>query len=211
MPYKPDAPCAGGCGKLLWGGRGSLPDGERMCRPCRALHGRPCSTTGGAKQGPPRECPVCHSMFRGDKNTCSVPCGVSLRNQRPGGYRGTREPHPCARCGDPTRRYSGCCDACLPAERRARYQRSNLRRRAPSLGPILSIDEVAERDGWRCHLCSRKVDRRLTYPHPLSASRDHLVPVVDGGTNDPANLALAHLRCNISRQHRGPAQLQLFG
>jgi hypothetical protein len=31
---KPDAPCVR-CGTLLWGGTGSLPSGERMCRDCR--------------------------------------------------------------------------------------------------------------------------------------------------------------------------------
>lgn len=32
-----NVPCAG-CGKLLWGGRGSLPPGERMCNQCRTIH-----------------------------------------------------------------------------------------------------------------------------------------------------------------------------
>jgi hypothetical protein len=34
MAHKPDVPCAG-CGKLLWRGPGSLPDGKRLCRDCR--------------------------------------------------------------------------------------------------------------------------------------------------------------------------------
>jgi hypothetical protein len=36
MAKKPDTPCAGGCGKLLWTGSGSKPSGERKCRDCRA-------------------------------------------------------------------------------------------------------------------------------------------------------------------------------
>jgi hypothetical protein len=35
MAKKPDTPCAGGCGKLLWAGSSSLPAGERCCRTCR--------------------------------------------------------------------------------------------------------------------------------------------------------------------------------
>lgn len=35
MARKPDTVCAGGCGRLLWGGRTSLPAGKRTCRPCR--------------------------------------------------------------------------------------------------------------------------------------------------------------------------------
>lgn len=30
------ARCAGGCGRILWGGPTSLPAGERCCRACRA-------------------------------------------------------------------------------------------------------------------------------------------------------------------------------
>lgn len=48
---KPDAPCAGGCGTLLWGGGTSLPDGERMCRPCRKRLDMPCNTAGAAQRG----------------------------------------------------------------------------------------------------------------------------------------------------------------
>lgn len=39
MPRKPDTPCAGGCGKLLWRGTGSRPAGERKCRECRSRDG----------------------------------------------------------------------------------------------------------------------------------------------------------------------------
>lgn len=34
MPHKPDLPCAT-CGKLLWRGNTSLPEGEATCRSCR--------------------------------------------------------------------------------------------------------------------------------------------------------------------------------
>ncbi|HEX6968098.1 MAG TPA: HNH endonuclease [Micromonosporaceae bacterium] len=90
------------------------------------------------------------------------------------------------------------------------YQRKNLKRRAGGTR-IMSIQELAERDRWRCHLCRRRVSRTLRYPHPRAASRDHLVPVVDGGTNDPANLALAHWDCNVRRRTGGSVQLQLVG
>jgi hypothetical protein len=38
-----DVPCAGGCGRLLWGGKGngSRPESERMCQECRKATGRP--------------------------------------------------------------------------------------------------------------------------------------------------------------------------
>lgn len=40
MARKPDTPCAG-CGKLLYGGTGSRPAGERKCRECRSADGEP--------------------------------------------------------------------------------------------------------------------------------------------------------------------------
>lgn len=97
------------------------------------------------------------------------------------------------------------------AARRASYQRKNLKRRAPGLGDVLSIRELADRDAWVCHLCTEPVDCDLAYPDPMSASRDHLIPVADGGTNDRANLALAHWICNVRRSTGGVVQLQLFG
>lgn len=38
MAKKPDVPCAG-CGKLLWSGPRSRPDGERLCAACRSSAG----------------------------------------------------------------------------------------------------------------------------------------------------------------------------
>lgn len=73
--------------------------------------------------------------------------------------------------------------------------------------------EIFERDGWQCHLCGRKVPEDLTYPHPMSASLDHLVPLsLDGGEHTRANAACAHLRCNLSKGARPMGeQLRLIG
>jgi hypothetical protein len=47
MVKRPDTPCAGGCGKLLWsGGTGSLPAGKRTCRECRGHTAGSCSLEG---------------------------------------------------------------------------------------------------------------------------------------------------------------------
>lgn len=45
MAKKPDVPCSGGCGKLLWSGPRSRPAAERLCTDCRAA--------GGTAQRPP--------------------------------------------------------------------------------------------------------------------------------------------------------------
>lgn len=71
--------------------------------------------------------------------------------------------------------------------------------------------EIAERDGWRCHLCRKKVDPKFKYPHPMSATRDHLIPISHGGLHEKRNVKLAHWDCNRRRHDGGTAQLRLIG
>lgn len=76
---------------------------------------------------------------------------------------------------------------------------------------LVSRAYIAERDGWRCGLCGGRVSRARKHPDPLCASIDHIVPVAAGGTNDLANLQLAHLRCNLVKRDRGTDQLRFIG
>lgn len=71
--------------------------------------------------------------------------------------------------------------------------------------------EIAERDGWRCHLCAKKVRRTLPGTHPMGPTIDHLVPLAAGGTDRRDNVRLAHRQCNITRRHLGEVQLLLVG
>lgn len=51
-----------------------------------------------------------------------------------------------------------------------------------------------------CALCGRPVDFSLKFPHPMSATIDHIVPVSKGGhPSDIYNLQLAHLSCNRAK------------
>jgi hypothetical protein len=50
-----------------------------------------------------------------------------------------------------------------------------------------------------CGICGEAVDPELRYPELMCASIDHITPVVRGGTHDPRNLRLTHLRCNVAR------------
>lgn len=48
-----------------------------------------------------------------------------------------------------------------------------------------------------CALCGLPVDKSLKFPHPMSATVDHIIPVAKGGHPSALeNLQLAHLVCN---------------
>lgn len=49
-------------------------------------------------------------------------------------------------------------------------------------------------------LCNNNVDPDTYWPNRDCGSVDHVVPVVEGGTDDKENLQLAHLRCNLAKE-----------
>lgn len=200
--------CAGACESPIMVGRGSLPAGQAMCQPCRA------STTRAA------DCAHCGQRFDLGKRpggrprkSCSLACSAALRRTArlaPRAY----APRVCIDCRSSTLRNGSIplCERCALARQRSRWRRKNVvRRGAAIVGPTLSIEQLGRRDGWRCHLCCKRVVPAVPSPHPQSPSFDHLVPISHGGTDAPENLRLAHLGCNSRRGNRGPAQLQLFG
>lgn len=210
MARRPDVLCAGNCGKKMWKGSGSLTPGKAMCRPCRA------------ERAESKRCSACSNTFpatrtsRGGKprSTCSDACATAAM-QAAARKSATRIVlRPCADCSTSTTRrgHIPLCAPCAKARRGAHYRRAGARRRGAAIaGPSLTIEQLGARDGWRCHLCRRRVDPGLRAPHPRSRSFDHLTPVSHGGTDAPENLRLAHLRCNVSRGNRGSIQLLLVG
>jgi 5-methylcytosine-specific restriction endonuclease McrA len=69
----------------------------------------------------------------------------------------------------------------------------------------MSVEQLAKRDGINCGICGKPVNMRLRKGDPESkwrASVDHVIPRAKGGTNDPANLQLAHLCCNQTKRDR---------
>lgn len=102
------------------------------------------------------------------------------------------------------------CSDCASLRRSVAEQR---RRDAERQGDRdITWRTVGSRDGWRCHLCHKKVPQYAGTAHePDGATVDHLLPISDGGLHVWANVKLAHRRCNIKRSTGGIVQLTLVG
>ena len=59
--------------------------------------------------------------------------------------------------------------------------------------------KVYDRDGWICGLCHEPVDPELTYPDPMSASLDHIIPMSRGGPHLDSNVQCSHWICNVRK------------
>lgn len=132
---------------------------------------------------------------------CSDACEATAQGFAAGYCRECAAPYVVAATRASVTRY--CSDECRRRNRRRRDKQARSKRiRAAGPREVIDLAHVAKRDGWRCHICKRKVTRR-------NWSLDHLIPLSDGGPHTHANVALAHVLCNSKRGARGAAQLRL--
>jgi 5-methylcytosine-specific restriction endonuclease McrA len=82
---------------------------------------------------------------------------------------------------------------------------------AESKGDKFKREEIFERDRWVCQICYKKVNKKLAYPHPMSPSIDHIMPISWGGSHTKDNVQLAHLSCNVNLGVGGKKQMRMFG
>lgn len=203
MPRRRDIRCAGTCGQLIWRGRGTLPEGEGTCRACRAER-----RVGLSRPPKVQLCTHCGGAFAratAGQSACSHACDIASRTLRPWA---------CPGCGDVVLSFTGTklCPPCKAARTQAHNRVKNAKRRGAAVsGPMLTMPQMGLREGWRCHLCLRRVDPALKNPHPMAATFDHLIPVAEDGTDAPENLRLAHRTCNTRRGTKGTVQLLLVG
>lgn len=163
---------------------------------------------------PRSACAVCgwaFAMAKTDQRYCSRACGEVARGRRraPSAASPLWTPT-CPDCGiTHIRRVRGPASTmrCLPCSRRA----SKTRRQCEIVDESVTLAYVAERDGWRCHLCGERVDGTLHGHHRRAATIDHLIPISRGGNHVAENVALAHRCCNSARGNRGVVQLLLVG
>lgn len=85
-----------------------------------------------------------------------------------------------------------------PEKRRDAVNKRRALKYKTQIEPI-NEKEIYLRDGWKCQICHQRVDKKLKYPDPKSASLDHIIPLSQGGSHTYRNLQLAHLGCNSSK------------
>jgi hypothetical protein len=163
--------------------KGEVVDGKRICPGCG--EDKPLTD---------------YSPHRGTKSGLQVyckPCSAARTaagRRRPGWTRSPRDP-------EQDRQYACRWRAANPEKVKATHDAYKARKRGALVEQFPRI-EIFDRDGWMCHICRTAIDPATAYPHPLSASLDHVFPLVRGGTHSRANVAAAHLTCNSSKKDR---------
>jgi hypothetical protein len=163
------------------------------------------------------ECQQCGNSYESyakRSRFCSYECKDRARKDAAIAARLAAKPERvCRHCGVsllPTMRADAafCSEDCNSA---AHQVTRKMRKRGndPDL-TLVSRQQIAERDRWRCGICGGLVKKDLKYPEPMAPSIDHMVPLSKGGDNSPANLQLAHLRCNIVKRDKGSQQLRII-
>lgn len=159
------------------------------------------------------KCLACSGTFvdrDGGGEFCSSRCRIRFGRITPIGY------GRCVRCDatflarKPWQIGSFCSDRCRSAVHNARRDAWKRASRRGKQGTF-TLRQIAERDGWRCHLCDRRVPDQPFANRPDDPTIDHLIPLSLGGVDEPLNVALAHFRCNTLRGARGIVQLRLVG
>lgn len=168
------------------------------------------------------DCRICGDRFLATDRrvkVCSSPrCRREQRRQRDTLLRASRQRHEvCVVCDEVfvKRNTSITCSKECSRKRWVSFGYTTHRKRAKYFGveyePISRL-KVCERDKWRCGICGKKVDKRLKWPHSMSATIDHIVPVYEGGGHIYVNVQCAHALCNIRKGRRGGGeQLALIG
>jgi hypothetical protein len=211
-----------GCHRLSWDARDICETHRFRLKKGYPIDGPPAKPP-PAK--PPKRCESCEREFVPDRGRrfCSRPCipprrpnwhgicetcgasFVSFRRRRACSrycsdriYKPNKGPieHTCGVCSAP---FLSICPHAVYCSKtcsrrnfnRHKHERDGRKKRGPDFRRSL-----ARRYGWNCYLCHRPTNPDIRWPHPLSASTDHVVPLSAGGKDDRTNIRLAHWHCN---------------
>lgn len=140
------------------------------------------------------------------KPTECAHCGGPFESKRLAASRGGKWIRCCSKSCARKAKPVGFIKVATPEERKQReFIRGELarRKRRARLAGVkrepYTTARIAERDGYQCHLCDGPVDMAFKFPSLESPSVDHIIPLSRGGDDTLANVALAHLGCNLSK------------
>lgn len=94
------------------------------------------------------------------------------------------------------------CDQCRLIGKRIRYRKKTIKRQGAISSPKISVEFIAKRDNYICHLCDKPVDMDIPRTERLGATLDHIQPISKGGLDTMENVALAHWICNIKKGNK---------
>ncbi len=176
----------------------------RWCRDCMSAYYKARLADTPERNYDPRPCAWCGDVYiprtRGRASSfCNRECKDQARKRRERDERlasKAANDRRCAHCGssisaDKRRDARYCSDLC---NQRAHGRITTTKRRNRRI-----YMEVLMHSGCVCQLCGESVSLVVKWPHPMSPSIDHIVPVSHGGTDDLDNLRLTHLTCNVRR------------
>jgi predicted SprT family Zn-dependent metalloprotease len=94
------------------------------------------------------------------------------------------------------------CKPCQKQLTRIRDRKKTLIRQKAISNPKISVEVIARRDHYLCHLCNQIVDMNIKRTDKMGATIDHILPLSKGGLDTMENVALAHWICNIRKGNR---------
>lgn len=173
--------------------------------------GRTGRVKGPASKVYPRDCDLCRQPFIG--RHCDVYQCITCREAAKACRVFIADCATCSKlfaCQYTRRTCSPTCAKTHDAEarRQAKSRRRAVKRNA--FVANVSPQKVFERDGWKCHLCGKAINRKAAVPHPKAPTIDHVIPLASGGTHEPLNCRAAHFLCNSLKGDRGGGEQLLL-
>jgi len=98
-----------------------------------------------------------------------------------------------------------------PEMGRRHQETRRARKRGGTQIDVIDMPTLYARDKGICSLCHKRVSLKRTWPDPLCATTDHIIPLSKGGTHTWPNVALAHYGCNRKKNRTVKTQqMRLF-
>lgn len=162
-----------------------------------------------------KQCRICQGPLPFRKSViCSPKCQREVWRLAYRRLNGSDGPKACTYCGTMFEQKGTarlCSDECRTASLADFHRAKRARKRNAKTETVRTLD-VLNRDGWKCGLCGRKINARHKYPHPRSASLDHIVPLSRGGEHSMRNVQASCLECNLKKRTAPMGeQLRLIG